>query len=422
MKAQPQFTRDIAEVAFPYVAFDRANGREELTEPDAVQAGVPSNAFLEIARFETGFRSRQSQWQFGLKTARQGVDRLRLSFRVVSASGVLSAELLFGAQEAGFVLGERSVYGVLRGVKSQGAVEVVRRESLALNRRTHVIAKRFHSGEMAADARAPVADQWVLRLIAIRHNFERGRVKPPPMRVGQKIRLQPVRQIKNDLAARRVQTQRIREYVLITQIAPEIVASPVGAERRDMTFHRAIVLRHAARTHARADHVLLLRQIASRVHTQPPFEFGDAVWQSKQFVIERRRRRCGHKPVAADVGGDFARQTGDTIGIRQDQRVRVIAENPSPQSFSPKVITKVNAEERPRRVNRGGRRDLAAPRQAVDKFGYRQAMALQFLFRRPGVAQVGKAEIAKILPVARRGAFQVVSDHRKQRRFRNEVA
>src|SRR5262245_39845690 len=113
MDSQLQFPRDIAEMPLPYVAFDRADWSEELTESNTVQSGVPPNALIEITLFETSFRSRQSNWKFGLKTARQGGDRLCLSLRVGSASRVLSTKLLFGAQETRFILGERAVYDAL---------------------------------------------------------------------------------------------------------------------------------------------------------------------------------------------------------------------------------------------------------------------------------------------------------------------
>src|SRR5262249_40411428 len=113
MDSQLQFPHDIAEMPFPYVAFDRADWSEELTESNAVQAGVPPNAFIEITLFETSFRSRRSNWEFGLKTARQGGDRVRLSLRVGSASRILSTKLFFGAQETRFIFGERAIYDTL---------------------------------------------------------------------------------------------------------------------------------------------------------------------------------------------------------------------------------------------------------------------------------------------------------------------
>src|SRR5262249_33604170 len=94
----------------PHVTFDCASGREKLTESDAVQASIPSNAVIEITRFETCLRRSQRHRQFGLITARQGVDRLRLSVRIPAFACVLSAQILFGAQETGFILGDRAVY------------------------------------------------------------------------------------------------------------------------------------------------------------------------------------------------------------------------------------------------------------------------------------------------------------------------
>src|SRR5262245_38797289 len=187
MDSQLQFAGDVAVMLLPDIAFDRAAGREELAESQTVQAAVPTYALVKVARFETGLRSRQRHRQFGLKAARQGVNRLRLGVRVGSALRVLSAEFIFGSPETRLILGDRAVYRVLRDVKRQRAVEVARRQPLPLNRRTHVISKRLHPGEMATDARTPVADQRVVGLIAIRHDFERGRVNAPTLSVGQEI-------------------------------------------------------------------------------------------------------------------------------------------------------------------------------------------------------------------------------------------
>src|SRR5437867_635521 len=114
MDPQLQLAGDVAEMLLPHVAFDRAAGRDELAESQTVQPRIPSNAVIKIMSFETGLRRRQRHWQFGLEAARQGVDRLRLSVRVGSASRVLSAKLMFGAQETRFILGDRAVYRVLR--------------------------------------------------------------------------------------------------------------------------------------------------------------------------------------------------------------------------------------------------------------------------------------------------------------------
>src|SRR5215510_1240301 len=273
----------------PHVAFDSAAGGEELTETKIVQAIVPAYAVVKVALFETGLSGRQRYWQFSLEAARQGVDRFSLGVRVPTLARVLSSQYLFGAQEAHFIFGDSAVYHILRRVKRKRAVQVIRRESLTLNRGSQVIAKRFHSGEMAADARTPVADKRVVGLIAIGYDFQRSGVNAPPLRVGQKIRLQTVRQVENDFTARRVEPQRIGEDVLIAQIASEVVTAPVGADGRDVALQRAVVLRHPARTHAGANHMLLFGQLPRCVNSQAPFQFGDAVRQSEQFVIYRRR-------------------------------------------------------------------------------------------------------------------------------------
>src|SRR5262245_52356961 len=269
----------------PHVAFDRAAWSEELTETDIVQAIVPAYAVVEVALFETGLGGRQRYRQFGLEAARQGVDRFSLGVRVPTLSRILSTKLLFGAQEARFIFGDSAVYHILWRVKRKRAVEVIRRESLALNCRSQVIAKRFHSGEMAADARTPVADKRVVGLIAIGYDFQRSGVNAPPLRVGQKIRLQTVRQVENDFTARRVEPQRIGEDVLIAKIASEVVTAPVGAEGRDVALQRAVVLRHSARTHAGANHMLLFGQLPRSGKSQAAIKFGDAVRESEQSVI-----------------------------------------------------------------------------------------------------------------------------------------
>src|SRR5262245_14166723 len=141
---------------------------------------------------------------------------------------------------------------------------------------------------MTSHARTTIADEGIVGLISIRHNFKWSGVESPSLSVRQKIPLQPVWKIKNDLSARRIEPKRISEDILVAQVAAEIVTAPVRAERRDMPFQRPVVLRNAARTHPCANHVLFLRQMAHGFHSQSPFEFGDIVRQPEQFVIKRR--------------------------------------------------------------------------------------------------------------------------------------
>src|SRR5436190_24180010 len=99
---------------------------------------------------------------------------------------------------------------------------------------------------MTTQAGAAIADHGIIRLIAVGDDLNRSCVNPASARIGQKVSLQSVWQIENDFSARRIQPQRISEDVLITGIASEIVAPPVRAERRNLTFQHAIVLRNAA--------------------------------------------------------------------------------------------------------------------------------------------------------------------------------
>ena len=121
---------------------------------------------------------------------------------------------------------------------------------------------------MAAHTRAPVAYGRLVGIVAVGHYVDWRGIDPAASPICQKVGLQPVRQIEDDLVPRCVESKRVAKNILIVEIAAEIKALPVSPVLRDVPLEDPIVSRNAALPYAGSRDILLFGKVARGVYGQ----------------------------------------------------------------------------------------------------------------------------------------------------------